>query len=288
MFRSAKYLAAIGASLFATSALALSGPYHSTFQASALELSHLAGQIEITVGGPGVSVSVTGQPEELAAVTVTNTGTVVRIESSQHRHDIFGDVRKLATYKISVPKGARLDLDKIIGGLDVGDVGGDLYLRGVAVEGHVGRMHSADVSLAGSGRLTIGDVEQDAKMSIAGSGNITASDANFVDVSIAGSGGIKFHVARTGLSVRISGSGDVAGEKSEGPLYVGIAGSGTVDVKDGHANPFKVKISGHGNVIFGGEGTDPDISISGSGGVKLGSMKGHLSKHGQGDIIIGK
>jgi hypothetical protein len=269
-------------------ALAISGPFEQTYQGRQLVLSNLVGRVEIEVGGSNISVSITGRPEELSAITVAGAGQGVRIESSLHRRRINDDAEDYAVFKINVPRGSDLTIDGLVGEAQVGDIGGRLILAAGAVDADIGAVSAAEIALNGSGDIRLGEVGGALSIEIQGSGDVAAHGADSADVAIAGSGDVAIGDVRHGLSAKIAGSGDIAVASVDGPVSAELAGSGDVSIKRGRANPLRVSIVGSGDFSFGGEAVDPDISIMGSGGVRIGSYSGKLTKRGTGDLTVGK
>jgi hypothetical protein len=141
--------------------------------------------------------------------------------------------------------------------------------------------------MAGSGKTTIGDVAGDLRIEIAGAGHVAAHNAASVRADIAGSGDAAFGTVANGVNVEIAGAGDFSALRVNGPVKVDIAGSGTVKIADGYANPLHVSIIGAGDLYFGGTAVDPHISAMGSGDVHIKAYKGKLSNTGMADVHIG-
>ena len=80
-----------------------------------------------------------------------------------------------------------------------------------------GAIDDLSLSIAGSGRMRLGElVAKKLNVSIAGSGSIDTAASDRADVSIAGSGTVRFHVQPKHVSQHIAGSGniiDASGEK---------------------------------------------------------------------------
>ncbi len=276
---------------FAAPAMALDGPFKAAYQASEVDVSHIAGTVDIVAGGPEVSVSISGQPDELKAITVSLSGNVLRIESSRRSHDFFDgatdDAATRSHLQISVPKGTTLVTESLVGKATIGDVGGDLRFSGADVKAKIGAMKSARVSVAGSGDVTLGEVEGALEVSVAGSGDVQTASADSAKVSIAGHGDVHLQTVRHGLEAKISGSGGIDAASVDGAVETSIAGSGAVTIAKGRATPLKVSIMGSGDFALNGEAVDPDISVMGSGTVKLGKITGQLKSRGHADLQVG-
>ena len=79
----------------------------------------------------------------------------------------------------------------------------------------------------------------------------------------------------------------MAADSVNGPVKVSIAGSGSIKIAKGQADPLHVSIMGSGNFDFGGNAVDPHLSALGSGRVRLKSYTGHLSSSGSINVKVG-
>ena len=106
-----------------------------------------------------------------------------------------------------------------------------------------------DVSVSGSGDVSLEVDAKDINMNISGSGDISlAGSANYIDVRISGSGGVDSRdLEADGCEVSISGSGNA-----------------TVYVKE----RLEARISGSGNVRYKGDVTKVNSRVSGSGSIR--------------------
>ena len=114
-----------------------------------------------------------------------------------------------------------------------------------------GSAGSADVGVSGSGDVSLHTVRVGLSTAIAGSGNVTAVSVSGplhariagsgdiriaggavtdMDVSVAGSGDVRFGGVAQSLNARIAGSGDVTVAKVTGSVTKHVAGSGDVNV----------------------------------------------------------
>lgn len=212
-----------------TPACALDGPFKSAYKAGEVDLVNLVGTFEIVVGGPDVSVVISGRPEELKDIDVTVSGNVLRVASSKRHRDIEDDAKDYALFKISVPKGTNLSVERMIGQATVGDVQGDLKFSATSVKATIGAMKSAELRIPGSGKIRLGEVTGALAVKVSGSGTVDTASADSADVSISGSGDVNMHDIRHGLTSAISGSGDISAESVNGPVDARIAGSGSRD-----------------------------------------------------------
>lgn len=274
--------------LLAGPALAVQGPFSASYQATQLRLDNIGGRVEIEIGGSGITVAITGKAEELALIQVGASGSTVTIESSRRHKRVSGDPADAAHIQISVPRGASLDIDGLTGEAAIAGVGGELKLRAFALDAEIGNMRSADLQVAGSGDIALGNTAGALKVAIAGSGSVEAGTSDEAEVAIAGSGDVSLGDVRRGLVAKIAGSGDIDVRSVNGPVAAKLAGSGDVKIDRGRADPLRVEIVGSGDFEFGGEAVDPDISVMGSGSVSIGSYTGKLKSSGNSNISIGR
>jgi hypothetical protein len=189
--------------------------------------------------------------------------------------------------KVSVPRGSEVRIDDIVGKATVGDTYGPLHFEASATQAKIGRVSSANVSLAGTGRIDITEVKGPLDLDIAGSGKVNVGPTQTVRADIAGAGDTALGPIAGGLKVDIAGSGDISASRVNGPVHVDIAGSGSVNIGDGLANPLHVDIMGSGNFTFGGVAVDPKVSSFGSGSVKIKAYKGKMSSDGMASVEVG-
>jgi hypothetical protein len=273
-----------------------------TFSANALKLRDVVGTLTVDVhdGGP-VTVDVSGAKPRVNAVTVhQEDGTVVIDGSNASDNVSVWDWHKWFNFstdwrpktdnlriKVTVPRGAEVDVSDLVGDATIGDTQGVLRFEAAATKARIGRVGEAHVSLAGAGHVDIAQVNGPLHLEIGGSGKVAVGPTKGAHVEIGGSGDAQFGAIAGGLSVDIGGSGDVSAASVNGPTKVDIAGSGSVKIADGTADPLHVDIMGAGNFIFGGVAVDPHIDAVGSGNVKLKSYRGHLDTEGMADVKIG-
>lgn len=159
-----------------------------------------------------------------------------------------------------------------------------------AVFGSVGRTDRLELSNAGCGDWTVGNVKGKFELNQAGSGDTRVGSAGSAEINIAGSGDVKTQEIGGDLEVNIAGSGGVASASVNGKLEANIAGSGDVTIKGGRSRAVEVSIMGSGNVDFGGEAGDVEVSVAGSGDVRIAKVNGAVKKSvaGSGEVIIGR
>jgi len=307
--------ALVGAVLLTAGALALSQPVTGpafaqdsasygpqTFTAQRVHVEDFIGTLKFeVVEGTEVTVAGTGTQEELDKITVELNSGAVEITRAQedrswwdrwfgdNRWDSDKEMEKFPTFTILIPKGAALEIDGGIGKADMdGNLDGALKVKGVAMDMSFGDVSRADISVAGSGDIVLGDVNGPLEVSIAGSGSFRSGDvADNSEINIAGSGSAETADVRGALEISIAGSGDVTAQSVNGGLEISISGSGDVVVREGRADPFSVSVAGSGDVEFGGTAVDPEVSIWGSGDVSIGKLEGKLKSSGNGSVVIG-
>lgn len=269
-----------------------------TYPVRAVKVDDLVGSLVVTAKADGpVTVQVSGIKSRVDGVHVSSDGGVVHIEG-EHINSVW-DWRNWFNFsihdeskpqnlivKISVPKGADIDVDGLVGDAAIGDTFGPVKLEAAATNAKIGHIAKAKLSFAGSGKIDIVEVAGPLDLEIAGSGKVHVAKTGRVRADIAGAGDASFGTIDGGLHLGIAGSGDVAADSVNGPVKIEIAGSGSVKIANGVAKPLKVSIMGSGNIDFGGNAVDPDISALGSGSVRLKSYSGHLSSSGSVSVKV--
>jgi hypothetical protein len=267
--------------------------------AHTLRVDDFVGTLNVSVsnGGP-IAVSVSGTKERINHVEIHGGGESVLIEG-QNDETVwdwknwfnFADYGRSKpdqlVVKVSVPRGTAISIDDMVGRADIGDTMGPLKFEASATQSKIGKVSSAKISLAGTGRIDIAAVAGPLNLDIAGSGKVTVGATQSVKADIAGAGDTALGPIAGGLDVDIAGSGDISASRVNGPVKVDIAGSGSVNVADGLADPLSVDIMGSGNFTFGGLAVNPKVSSFGSGTVKIKAYKGHMSSSGMADVDVG-
>lgn len=266
------------------------GPVDQSFPVKKVHLDSLVAQVtfDSAPAGAPVHVVANGKPEVLKRLEVRASGDEVFVHLADspsgdawfpwnlfnqwHEKSAVADLQ----IHISAPLGTPVEVEDMIGRIQAGDLDAPLQLEGTSLEAHFGRVTSARVSVAGSGKIQIGAVQQALDVEVAGSGKLDVASAASARVEIAGGGNVNVGPIAGGLRSEVAGSGDVRAASINGPLDVEIAGSGSVYVDGGRATPLKAEIAGSGDVVFNGQAVDPSISIFGSGSVKVRSYTGQL------------
>lgn len=177
-----------------------------------------------------------------------------------------------------------------------------------AVFGSIGRTEALQLSNAGCGDWTVGNVAGELKVNLAGSGDTKAGSAGVARINLAGSGDTTLGGVGGDLTVKIAGSGDVTAGPVGGGLSVSTggsgdtevasvagavttstAGSGDVIIRGGRASSLSVSTAGSGDVLFAGTAGTVSAKIAGSGDVRVAQVSGAISKSivGSGEVVVG-
>ncbi len=273
------------------------------FNASNVKIENIVGTVIVAVRNSGpMTLEISGARTRLNSVHASQNGTRLVIEGStetendhsvwdwrnwfnfsQHAERVSGDL----TVKVTVPRGADVNVQDLVGDATIGDTMGGLRFTAAASKTHIGKVTRAKVSLGGTGRIDIASVAGELDLDLGGSGKIVAGPTGSVKADIAGSGDAQFGPIAGGLSIDIAGSGNVTAARVNGPTHIDIAGSGSVRIAEGTANPLHVDIMGAGSLYFGGVAIDPRIDAIGSGYVHIKAYRGHLDSEGMADVKIG-
>ena len=153
-----------------------------------------------------------------------------------------------------------------------------------------GSAGSADLVISGSGHLKAGVIRNMMSARVSGSGAITSVSSGAAELTITGSGSVASGPVTGGLNATISGSGDLTVARLDGPFTARISGVGHVRVPAGQVTAMDAKISGSGDVEFGGVAQTLDAVVTGAGGVRAAEVTGSVTKHvsGVGSIQIGR
>ena len=176
------------------------------------------------------------------------------------------------------------------GDWEVGNVAGSLEadVSGIGSV-HTGVAHSADLSLSGSGKLTSVAVDGQLTARISGSGLISVQRSGAADITITGTGSIKTGPVAGALTADISGAGGLEVASVDGPVTADVSGVGDVSIPQGHATSLRARVSGSGNVRFGGVADSLDADVSGVGNVDVTKVTGAVDQRvsGIGSVHVG-
>lgn len=272
------------------------------FDVRNVKVEDLVGTLTVNVKDNGpVTLTVSGAKDRVSGIDVSQhdgrlivTGSGPETQSvwdwrnwfnfSEHAHNRPSDL----VVKLVVPKGSALNVEDMVGEASIGDTYGPLRFEAAATRARIGKVSSAKVSMDGTGRIDIAEVQGPLDLDIAGSGKVAVGPAQKVKADIAGAGDATLGAIANGLDLDIAGSGDVTAASVHGPVHIDIAGSGSVKIANGEADPLHVDVMGSGNFTFGGVAVNPHISALGSGSVKLKSYRGKLSSEGMANVKVGE
>jgi hypothetical protein len=194
-----------------------------SFTAKSVHVDGLVGAMDIQVSsGPTMTYSISGEAEAIKTVTATVQGYVLVIYLKDPRSSSWfmwfewnNDWdRNPIKINLTVPTGTPIDIDGIVGDVNIGDTNGPLKFEIAGADARVGAVTTAEIDAAGSGSIQIKSVQGALSLDVAGSGDVEVGSAGSINVDIAGSGSLKAGAIAGGLSVDIAGSGDVAIEWS--------------------------------------------------------------------------
>lgn len=267
------------------------GPIDQSYTVRRVRLDDLVAQVElVTVPQPGpVRVQASGVPDTMKEFHVRTVGDqlLLRLDSDEEEawfpwnlFNMWSRDRKAQDLRIRItaPVGTPYDIDGMVGMINGGDLDAPLRLDGHAVQARFGRVQSANIGIAGSGRVDLGAVKEALRLEVAGSGNFSAASAQSAEIEIAGGGNVALGPLAGGFNAEVAGSGDIRVAQVNGPVDVEIMGSGGVLIESGNAPSFSVEIAGSGDVVFKGHAVNPNVEIAGSGNVTVGSYSGSLNQ----------
>lgn len=283
------------------SGTAKGGPIDQSYPVRRVRIDSMVADVElITVAQPGpVRVQASGNPDTLKELHVRNVGdeVILRLDSDEEEawfpwnlFNMWSRDRKAQDLRVRItaPAGTPYDIEDMIGSINAGDLDAPLRLEGHALKARFGRVQSARVGIAGSGRIDLGAVKEALSIEVAGSGNFSAASAQSAEVEIAGGGNVVIGPLAGGFNAEVAGSGDIRVAQVNGPVEVEIAGSGGVMIEGGNAPAFSVEIAGSGDVVFKGSAVNPRVEIYGSGNVTVGSYTGSVNQEiaGSGEFKV--
>ncbi|MDP1630287.1 MAG: DUF2807 domain-containing protein [Caulobacter sp.] len=232
-------------------------------------------KVEVLTTNPGLPLTIRAEAGRtvvdggLSSRAIRNCRTINGVASVTVRHKTY-EWADLPQVVVRVPMNASIGADG-------------------AVFGSVGRTDSLELSNAGCGDWTVGNVGGALKIRIAGSGDTMAGSAGSAGINIAGSGDVQTGAIAGALDVSIAGSGDVEAASVTGDVSARIAGSGDVRVRGGKGGALNASIAGSGDVVFEGTVNSVSAKIAGSGDVRVAGVSGSVSKQvvGSGTVIVG-
>jgi len=148
---------------------------------------------------------------------------------------------------------------------------------------------SADLSVHGSGDLEGDSVQGDLYASVHGSGDLEISSVGGdAEASVHGSGDLEIGRIAGSLEANVHGSGDLMASSVTDKLKATVHGSGDVDVSSGSVETLTVRVSGSGELHYGGSAVNADLTSGGSGSIDVGPVTGRVSFSGKNITIDGQ
>lgn len=278
-----------------------SGPVDQSFTVRRVRIDSMVADVELITlpqAGP-VRIQASGKPETMKDLHIRTVGddVILRLNSDEddawfpwNLFNMWSRDRKAQDLRVRItaPTGTPYDIEDMIGSINAGDLDAPLRLEGHALKARFGRVQSARVSIAGSGRIDLGAIKETLDVEVAGSGNFSAASAQSAEIEIAGGGNVVLGPLAGAFNAEVAGSGDIRVARVNGPVDVEIAGSGGILLDSGTASSFSVQIAGSGDVVFKGHAVNPRVEIYGSGNVTVGSYSGSLSQEmaGSGEFKV--
>lgn len=285
------------------------------FSAGAIRFENVTGTVEIAAANaPAVDVSVR-QGKDYHKIEVALVGGVVVVKGEpwkdEEPHDCCNtrinrtfdpmhgrkattgeaaDADLFARYPtvvVTLPRQTDVSFVDARMKLTMASISGDLNLDACYVWGTAGDAGSAVVGMISGSRLEMGNVGSGLEIDLSGDADFKAGKAASVDVDIAGTGDVILGEVDGMLDVSIAGSGSVRNARLDGPLTARIAGSGAVLVGAGVADKLRATIDGSGTVVVDGQAVDPQLRLYGSSEVRMASVRGRITRAGQGEVYVG-
>ena len=280
----------------ATLADTIVGPLR--FSAESLRVVDLRGtlNIEVTTANRQFSVVIDGDEDNVDGFKVRTEGNVLVIEQegrSLRLRDIltFGFFRFLEDnpkVTVSVPPRTPLTVDNFVGEIRAGDLDAPLALEGRgSVKGRIGNVTEAEIDLSGSAEIALGKVSGRLGLELSGSSDIRVVSSGTANIDVSGSTDVQIGPINGGLNIHSSGSTKISVASVRGDVSIRSSGSSDINIDGGQADTFLVKVSGAANISFAGNASNPDIDVSGSASIKIGSVTGQLRSRGGGNVVIG-
>jgi len=163
-------------------------------------------------------------------------------------------------------------------------------VAGDAVFGAMGRSRDVDFVNRGCGGWLIGNVAGRLRVSQSGSGWVRAGAADTADLSVAGSGRVSTRAIARGLTALSTGAGAIEAAGVSGRLEARIAGSGDITVGAGRVTDMAASVAGSGNVRFGGVAGSLRAQVAGAGVVSAAAVNGPVVRRvfGAGKVLAGQ
>ncbi len=305
-----------------------------------VSFERMTGTVDLRIGGDKVSVVKTDGTNVAYPIEIGSANgavTVLGEDDPEDRHWQKGInwkrdhenafkiyLEAYPTFTVTVPAGTAVSFDDAVVLVSGGDLNGAFHAHAGYVEGRVGDLASAEISIHSSADLIVGDIAGDLDLSIHGSGDFTGGRAATMvtrihgsgdvilddigadaSVSIHGSGDVELGAVGGAFAVSTHGSGDVVAAAVNGgadisvngssdieiasvggPTAASIRGSGDVEIAGGVARDLRVTIAGSGDFSHLGVATNPVLSTNGSGSIYVRDHEGTVRTQGHGDITV--
>ena len=186
----------------------------------------------VLVPGAAGNIEIEGESNLLKHVIteIKNENLIVKIKKNK----ILSSSPGMAL-KVIIPYNNRLDKIALAGS-------GDLWNNGKLITSNL------DVSLAGSGDISLYVYTTNINVSLAGSGDITLKGAT------------------NNLSAKLAGSGDIHSFNLQtNHAVASVAGSGNIEIVSNES--LKARVSGSGDIQYQGNPIKKDSKVSGSGNI---------------------
>jgi hypothetical protein len=157
-----------------------------------------------------------------------------------------------------------------------------------AIVGEIGQAQSVNLEQKRCSYWRIGDVAGPLNLSLSGLGDVRAGSSGSALLRVAGLGDVR--VRSTGaLTSTMSGMGDLVVDEVNGPVDAALSGMGDLRVRGGHATTLRLRLSGMGDLSFGGVADSLEASASGMGSIHVSKVTGavHKSQSGMASIHVG-
>jgi len=278
------------------------GPETYDISVDEFHVDHFIGTVEVIVENRNtIQISATGDTEHMDRLDVDTSGETVTV--SYEREDFrwndwstwvswWGnnhvDIEDYPTVTVRVPENTHVDVNRMTGSFNAGDLNAPFNLDGVgALDAVVGNVTEANIDIAGAAEIELGDVAGHLAIEISGAGDVTAGNSESADIEIHGASEIFLGDVNGDLDISVAGVGDVRADSVNGDVDIALAGAGEIRIEDGRATSFDVSIAGAGDVRFNGVAVDPEISVAGAGNVYIQEYEGRLDHSGMGSVQVG-
>jgi len=169
------------------------------------------------IGFGSNNISVSGN------IVITGSATV--ITSGNGKNQVQVDVK--------VPQGTAVNAYHVLGTVTVGDIDAPLIASTQGHRVYAGRVTDVQLTVQGSGDISVGEVNGDAAVTVQGSGDVEISRGavRSLSATVQGSGDISVDTSAHTARLTVMGSGDIrVAHVDETPVET-VAGSGDIKVR---------------------------------------------------------